>query len=637
MLTTIREKAQGWIAWVIVIIISIPFALWGINEYLDAQEKIVVAEVNDMEVYSYDFQEEMKRQRLSLREQFDGRIDNKLFQSPLFKKRVLNEMIGNRLVSADIREQGYYIGDAQLALYLKTNPAFQVEGVFSPELYTRSLNRAGVSVTAFENQIRNSNIVRQIKDGFSRSVISYNDEVDDLIRLYQEKRDFNVLVLKSADYRDKVDVADSDIQQYYEANKKSFMTEEMVRAEYITLSLDSVADQISPDEETLQAFYNERKDQYTQPEQRQAQHILLAVADDADEEEVQRISELASDLVKQAREGRDFGEMARKFSIDSISSAKGGDLGFFEKGVMDDAFDEKAFAMQEGEISDPVRSRFGFHIIKLNKIKPQSVMSFADARESIRNEYAHREASLRFGQLYEEMQNLVFEQPTTLQPAADALGLEIRKTGWFSKAGGDGMASHRAFVDSAFTEDVLYEGLNSEVVETTEDNLVALRVLDHKTPEEQPLAEVSNKIREILVLTRSREMASKDALQVIDRIRSGDTSLEAIAKERGIALEEYTDVGRTGTDGIEPALLNTVFKAPAPGDDQPVGFTALANGDQAVFTLQQVVPGDPSKASELEREQIKQVIQQRKGEELFADYERGLFEMADIVINEEEL
>ena len=639
MLTTIREKAQGWIAWVIVIIISVPFALWGINEYFSAQEQVVIAEINGDELYSQEFQEVVRKQRSALRQQFGGKIDNKIFETKAFKLRVLNEMITQRLVSADIQNQTYQIGDEQLAIYLRSNPAFQVDGTFSPELYAQAVRRNGLSLPEFENRIRLGNIVAQIEQGFTRSVIDNDAVVEDLLRLQEEKRDFELMILSSERFIDQVEINDEDIRSYYDSHKESFMTPEEVRVEYISLSLQDVASQIKPDEKALLAFYEENKDQYIQAEQRQAQHILLAVEADADEAEVARVNDLASDLAQQARDGKDFSELAKTYSVDSISSVNGGDLGYFEKGVMDKAFDEKVFNMQKGEISEPVKTRFGFHIIKLNDIKPETGKSFDQVKEKITNEYALTEATLRYGQMAEELQNLVFEQPTTLQPAADALGLKIVSTDWFSRTGGDGITQKGPFINSAFTEDVLLEGLNSEVLEIADDTLVALRLLDHREPQQKPLNNVSDDIKQILLSQRSNKLASKETDAIIKAMQSGSKTLAQIAETHGVQMTVHEGIGRTDGADLSPEILSAVFRSAvnSPGSDKEAGSAQLENGDFAIFSITKVMSGKPEEISDDVREQITSIIQQRRGEALFSDYERGLYELADIVIYEDKL
>jgi len=641
MLTTIRERAQGWIAWVIVFIISVPFALWGINEYFGAQEKVVIAEINGNELLSQDFQELIQRQRVKLRQQFGGKIDNKIFESMPFKMRVLNEMITQRLVTADIRDQNYQIGDEQLASYLRSNPMFQAEGVFSPELYTQAVRRNGFTTTAYENQMRLGSMVSQIKDGFTRSVINAEEEVDNLLRLQQEKRDFRTIILPALRFADQVDITDSDIKEYYDAARQQFMTDEVVRVEYISLSLQGIADQVQPDEEALQTYYNETKDQYIQPEQRQAQHILLAVDAEAEEQEEAKVRQLANELAEQARqENSDFAELAKKYSVDTISSANGGDLGYFEKGVMDESFDKKVFAMLEGEISDPVRSRFGFHIIKLNSIQPQSGKSFAQARDQVLKEYSLREATARFGQMAEELHNLVYEQPTTLQPAADALGLTITSSDWFSRAGGDDeITAARPFIDSAFTEDVLLEGLNSEVVETSPDTLVALRLLEHRKPQQKPLEDVAEEIKQVLRKQQSQQKVAREVEEIIKSLKSAEQQLEQFAEQKGVELSAYDNVPRSGKDDLPGKLVNAVFHAPVnkASAENAVGSVQLANGDYAVFSISKVAPGDPRQVPEEVRDQIRAVLQERKGAGLFSDYERGLYENAEITIFEENL
>ena len=639
MLTTIRERAQGWIAWVIVFIISVPFALWGINEYFSADEKVIVAEVNGNEILAQEFQELIQRQRVNLRQKFGGKIDNKIFETKAFKLRVLNEMIAQRLISADIGKQNYQISDEQLAIYLRTNPNFQANGSFSPELYAQAIRSNGLSAPAFENRVRASNIVQQIKEGFNSSVIKSDEQMKRLLRLQQEKRDFKSLTLSADSLNDQVEISSDDIKKYYDTNMQLFMTTEDVRVEYIALSIVELAEQIKPDEATLLEYYEETKDQYIEAEQRKAQHILLAVAADADEVEEARIAELASGLAKQAREGKDFAEMAKKFSVDSISSVNGGDLGYFEKGVMDQAFDEKVFAMQIDEISEPVRSRFGFHIIKLNDVKAESGKSFELARDQVRDEYALKESASRFGQMAEEMQNLVYEQPTSLQAAADALGLKVMSSDWFSRSGGEGLLSKRVFVDSAFTEDVLLEGLNSEVVETGDDTLVALRLLEHRLPQQKPLADVSDEIKQSLINQRRKKLLATKAEELTSLLRSGSKTMTQIAEQQGIELTEHENVKRAGNEELEPALLNKVFRSSVSpsGNDKEAANVLAASGEYVIFSVTKVSPGDPKDVSDDVLEQISYVMQQRTGEGLFADYERGLYELADIVIYEDKL
>ncbi len=639
MLTTIREKAQGWIAWVIVILISVPFALWGINEYFDAEKKVPVAEINGSDLMSHDYQRQLQNKRNAVRQKFGGKIGNKIFESPVFKQQVLNEMITQRLVSSDIQKQNYQIGDQQLASYLRSNPAFQANGTFSPELYAQAVRSNGLIPAEFESQIRLGNIVDQIRQGFSRSIITNDAEIDALLSLQQEKRSFVSVTLTSNSFIDKIDISESDIQQHYDSNKKLYMSPEEVRVEYIVLSLTDVAAQVKPDEEALLTFYEENKDLYRQVELRKAQHILLAVPKDASDADIKRIEAQASDLVSQAQKGKDFAELAKKFSVDSISSEHGGDLGYFEKGVMDAAFDAEVFSMQKGDLSGPIKSRFGIHIIKLNDIKPETGKSFDQVRDEIGEKYALREASLRYGQMAEEMQNIVYEQPTTLQPAADALGLKIASTEWFSRAGGKGIAKQRPFIDSAFTEDVLLEALNSEVVETSLDTLVALRLLEHREPQQIPLADVSDKIKGLLLQQQSKELVSKESGKLIKSLQSGEATLKQIADNNGLQLSEKKEISRTGDPSVSNALLRKVFSTPVnmAGNDSSAASVLLENGDYAIFSVTEILKGNPQDAPEEIRNTIRSIIQQRRGEDLFSDYERGLYELSDIVIHEDKL
>lgn len=638
MLTTIREKAQGWIAWVIVFIISVPFALWGVNEYFSGQEQVIVAEINGEELMLQDYQEVLTRRKASLRQQFGRNIDNSLLESKVFKLRILNEMIGQRLLTADIRDQNYSISDEQLAAYIRTNENFQQGGRFSQDMYASALRRNGLSPVAFENSLRKSNIVDQISDGFSRSAFVTEAELDDMVRLEQEKRDAAYLYLDIKRFSDQVTVTDKQLKEYYDNNHHSYMTPEAVRVEYMVLSIDGLAGQIEPEEDALKALYEEQKDQYTSPEERKAQHILLAVEGD-DETEDAKVQSLAADLVKKVHEGADFAVLAQEYSSDTISAEKGGDLGFFERGVMLEAFENQAFSMQPGDISDPVRTSYGYHVIKLNEIKEEAGKSFVEARDEIVEEYSRREAAAQFGQQAEEMQNLVFEQPTTLQPAADALGLKIIESDWITRDASEGITGNRAFIDASFSEDVIQEGLNSEVIELDENTLVAIRNIGHRQPELRAFDEVEEDIRQQLKSKTLHDFAAVKAADMVSGLREGRKTLDELAKELELSLGASSDIGRVGKDDLSAVLVNAIFDTAAVNDsgDKAAASAKLDENTIVVFAVRKVTPGDPANAVAGVRDQMRTILEQRKGNGLFADYEQGLREMADVVVYEDKL
>lgn len=638
MLTTIRDRASGWIAWVIVFIISVPFALWGINEYFRGQEKVVVAEVNGDEMLLQDYQDVLTRRKASLRQQFGRNIDNSLLEGKTFKLRVLNEMINQRLLNEDIRKNNYRISDEQLAEFIRTNENFQLGGKFSADMYASALRRNRLSPVEFENSLRNSNIINQIVDGFRQSTIITPAQIDDMIRMEQEKRDIAYIKLDLDRLAGQVNINDDQVRKHYDENKQAYMTPEAVRVEYVVLSVDELAKQIKPDEAALKEWYEAHKEQYVTPEERRAQHILLAVegSDPADEA---RVKAQAEELAKRARDGEDFAALAKKYSTDTISAEKGGDLGFFERGIMLEEFDNKVFSMQPGEISDPVRTSYGYHIIKLNDIKPEKGKSFEEARDEIQAEYAKNEANAQFGQQAEELQNLVYEQPDSLQPAAAALGLKVVQSDWFTRKGGDdGITGKQAFIDAAFSEDVLQEGLNSDVIELDENTLVALRNLDHREPQLRPLEEVADKIRQELAGKARQELASTKIADMVASLKAGRKTLADLAAELGQPLVEVREVGRAGKDDLSPALVKAVFSASGKvASDRLAASKRLDDKTYAIFAVRRVVPGDPANAPEGLPKQMRDILDQRLGGGLFSAYQQGLRERAEVVIYEDKL
>ncbi|MDH3688563.1 MAG: SurA N-terminal domain-containing protein [Gammaproteobacteria bacterium] len=637
MLTEIRSRATGWIAWIIVIIITIPFALWGINSYFQGAAAAPVATVNGSEIEYNTFQRSLSERRRVLAQSLGGNFSPDILSSPEFKRESLNEMITDLLVSQYVQENRFRVGDSQLAEEIQQTPSFQSDGKFDPSLYENSLQRFGYSKAEYETQLRRSSAVRQIMEGFSESAFVTDRDTQTTLRLLQQKRDAQYVTINSSRFRESVSVADEEISKEFEKNQQDYRTESRLRVEYIELSVDSLAKNIEPSEQELRRKYEQNAERYRSLERRRASHILITLPPEADDDQERTALETVESLLEQARGGADFGELAREHSQDPGSASKGGDLGVIEVGVMVPEFERAAYTLSADEISDPVRTQFGYHIIKLTELVPPEVKSFETVRDEIRDEERRRQAGLQFIDLAETLRNLVYEQDESLEPAAEELELEVKTSGWFSRSGGDGIAQHEAVIEAAFSDDVLLEGLNSEAVEIDINSIIALRKLDYEDSRVPPLEQVKDEVESVLSGRKSRAEAQNLQQDILQRLESGE-NWSVIAEEFDLTPQDLPETRTGGTTPVERQVLEQVFRAPRPQAGHPSFGTVESGSDEfVVYALFAVEEGDPDDYDQQARENVIQALTQRRGLDYYLSFQKGLWDRADIQVFEERL
>src|SRR3990172_3614633 len=437
MLQTIRDGARVWLAWIIIGLIIIPFALWGIQEYIGDAGEVNVARVEGTDISLRQFQQSYEQQRSRLRAMLGANAN--LVEDEKIKKSVLEAMIKNELLRQSTDKLGLRVANAQLAQQIQSMPEFKKDGQFSKELFTQTLRSQGLVPERFEGLLRYSLLNEQLNTGITSTAILTQAELDEAIRLKNQQREIGYLILPWAGFKKDVVVDDAAIAQYYEKNKDRFINPEQASIQYLELSAQDIAAQIKPDEQELRKLYDEQRANFAVEEQRRASHILLAVDKAATEAAVAAAKAKAESALQRLRGGEDFAKGAQELSQDAATAKQGGDLGLFGKGVMDKAFEDSAFALKVGELSGIVKSGFGFHIIKVTEIKPAHVKSFEEARAELDNEYRQRKAEQQFFEKAETMANLVYENPDTLEIAAKELGLPIKTSEFFTRKGGSGI------------------------------------------------------------------------------------------------------------------------------------------------------------------------------------------------------
>ena len=581
MLQGIRDRAHGFIAWIIVILICIPFALWGVQEYLGPDPNVTVAEVDGEEISLVEYQNALQGVRASLNRQFPGQDVSRMLGESFIRTRAMDGLVRERLIARAATDAGFVVSDEQLAGAIRSVPVFQRDGAFSTEEYQYALRRSGNSPGRFEADTRRRLLEAQWRDTVVLSAAAAESRARRLAALESQTRSFSRLVVP-ADRFAGVEVGEEVIAKRYEDHRGAFMSPEEVRLRYVVLSRDDLAAEIEVSAGTIEGYYESRKAGLTMPEQRRVRHILVADAEGGDEA-LARAEELRARIVA----GEAFEDVARRASDDPGSAEAGGDLGFGGRGIWVPPFEEAAFSLGVGEVSEPVQSDFGFHLIRVEDIRASRTRTFDEAKEEIEREYRSDQAEQLYFEQVERLSNLAFEQPDNLYDAAGMLGLTVEESGYLSRRGEPGheVLGDRAVIAAAFDEDVL-AGNNSEPVELEGYRTVVVRVEDRHEPRQRTLDEVRPEIVATLQAERATDETRAFAVELLGRLRAGEGRKTVAgnlpwSEERTVERDE---------PGLEHAVREVLFSMPHPGAGA-VTFdgVALASGDFVILALGEVI------------------------------------------------
>jgi len=625
MLQAIRERAQGWIAWVIVILISIPFALWGIQSYLGVGGEPVIAKVNGIEISERDLDRRVQEARIELRERLGAAYDPAAFDEGRLRSEVLNDMIRRTLLLEASNRIGMRVSDEEIRIQILSEPAFQRDGRFDREAYERLLQIQGLSPAQFEGRLRQELVGQQLLRAVVGSELVTRKELDDYQRLIGQRRELVYARVQAADYLSDAPVEEEEIEAYYAANTARFQNPEMVKLDYLVLDAAELAKGVEISEEEVRRTYEADQTRFGQPERRNVRHLLLSVPQDADEAAADSVLTRVQTIRDRIIAGEQFADVAERESQDPSSASQGGSLGTIEKGMMDPEFDRVAFGLSVGEVSEPVRTRFGYHLIEVTEIVPGQTKPFDEVKAELRAELSRQRAESLYYDLGERLANLAYESPDSLEPAADALGLRIQHSDWVGRDGGEGILGTPRVIGAAFSEDVLVGRANSDLIEPEPEVLraIVLRVADHRVAATKPLNEVRDEIVAELRLERARQATLEAAETAAEQLRQGVPWSEAVPDE---AVEAPGFVGRD-LPSVPAPVRDLAFRLPPPEAGVPsVGTAMLDNGDVAVVQITGVEDGEVSQAdadgSSPGAEVLAQLLGRQAYEAMLGDIER---------------
>lgn len=621
MLTKIREKAQGVFAWLILIAITVPFALWGIQNYLDVGKETPVVSVGDKDF----FQRDVNRAYQQYSQQLAGRG----IPEEIIKEQAVKKLIGDEVLLQYVQEKGFSVTDKTVRSYIQNLPFFQVDGKFSKEQYKTFLASQNLISEQFIQKIRTAIMMEQFQKGIMDSVFATDYDVDKYYALQNQLRNVQFVQVNLKPVTEKP--TKEEINNYYQENQDKYKTEEQVSIEYIDLSLDDLAKDIEATDDQLKAFYEEQKELYSTKERRKISHILVSFKKhDNEEDALKKAKE-----IKQRLQAEDFSVVAKEVSDDTLTVDKGGDLGLFNVGAMEPAFEEAATKLKEGEISEPVKSAFGYHLIKVTELKPGITKPFEEVNNDVAKAYKRAQAESIFYELSETLTEVSYENPDSLEAASEAIGIEPKKTTMFTRNNGTGIAAEEAIRNAAFSEEVL-KGNNSEPIELGSERIVVLRVVDHKPASVRSLQEVRVDVEQALLADKAKQQALATAKIIKQRLIAGE-SLEKIAGEYGLEVKKYPELSRKNAE-VPVLIKQAAYKLAKPqfADKPSVGMVDLPNGGIAVVSLLAVIEGKPSPEDKKQRNLIKKNLATAYGRLDYATVIKALEENADIVKREKE-
>ncbi len=632
MLQAFRDRVMGVLGWIIIGLIIITFALFGLGSYLQDQSRVYAAKVNDVEITPSELQMAYLNQRERMQQMLGDAFKPGLIEERQLKQQALESLISRQLILQAAQNGGLTISDQLLAARIHAIPAFQKEGKFDAELYRTLLARQGKTPAQFEQEMRLMLTTEQLTNGLSETVFVTDAELRRIFSLQQQKRSFSYLRIPADTFKAEIEPDEKAIEAYYSANAQRFTTPQRVRLSYLRLNADVLSKDIDVSDKAIADEYEQRKAALKTKEQRRASHILFPLDSDADEATVDKVRAQAEEVAKKIRGGADFAKLAKEYSGDPGSAAKGGDLGYFTAGTMVPEFDKAVFAMQKGEVSDPVRTQFGFHIIELTDIKKSEIPPLAKVRDQVIKEIKQQKIGDRYYEQLEQLSNTAFENPGDLQAAADALGLEVKTSDWITADSGPGIGQYPEVRAAAFSEDVLESGNNSEPVEVGQDDAIVVRVKDREPAHPTPLEDVKAQIVAQLKQEGAAEKARALGEKLLQELAAGK-SLGTLAQEQKLKAEKVAAAGRDAP-GQDRELLRTVFSLPRPAEE---GATvdkgvALANGDYLLVRLSQVEDADPETMSDAQRTQLKRGLENMRRNLTLTALIEQLRSQAEVVI-----
>jgi len=573
LISSIKKKSTGFIAYFIVGLIALTFivtALYGIDFMGSGQ---TVAKVGDKEISKTEFLKNFVPQQRNLQQQlgadFSTDIEN------ILKQTVIDQMVNSQVLFQYAQNHGYVTTPKEVQTNIAKNEVFYKEGKFDVDQYKKILRLNGYSVQEYEASQFQQLTQEQLRSNIEKSAFITDFERKNVTNLLNQERKFDYLEIPAKDFSDQVTITDSMLKDYFDKNQDRFIEPMKVSVDFVELNLDEVTKSISPSDDDLAILYDEEKNRFSTDEERKAQHILVEK------------KATANQVISLINEGKSFNDLAKEYSIDTGSKDSGGDLGFFGIGVMVPEFETAVFAMKEGEVSVPIKSEFGFHVIKLNKIKESSLKSLDEVKDQLVKIYQKNQGQKMIYDLSDEMTNLAYEG--SLEELAEKMNLKLQTSELFSKTS---KSPNKKMINSAFSDPVLNRGENSEPIDLGDDKLVVLRLNQLEKSRNLNFDEVKTQVKSIVKTQESKKLADKLTDEIIISI-SDNQKTDEILKKNNL---NWTSVGWTKRDNqkVDPSAIDLAFKAPKPNSKPGISLSKNLGSKNMIVRVNALKTSDDS-------------------------------------------
>lgn len=613
MLERIREGAQGPWAMIVVALIVLSFVFAGVGSYLTAPAETAVAKVNGEDISARSLENAYQNERARLEQQFGEGI-SALFSNTEylanFRSEILDRLVKDKLVEQKASELGLRVSNAQIKEAIVNMPEFQVGGSFNNDRYLAVIRQAGFQIDDFREYMRN----QMTKEQLSRAVIgtefAINNEAEQQYRLEQQTRDAQYVVIPQSNFANSVEVTEEQITQYYQTNIDNYDTQEQAAIAYVELKVSDLLPSIEVSEDEITEYYQFNFDQYRTVEKRRVSHILFDLED----------RQVAEDVLERINAGDDFGTLAQEFSIDTFSGENGGDLDVIELGDIDPIFDEAAFALAEaGDVSELIETESGLHIIKVTQIIPEEITPLDEVRDVVIEQVKQAKATEEFFELQTRMAEIAFEVPDTLEDVAAAINGSVITTDLFIQA--NAPITHPRVLENAFSQEFIAEGLNSDLIEISDEHVLVMRSVGFEPERTRSLEEVRSQVVAQLQSQLQREAALRFAQSVVS-----SEDMQTALSEQALELTSFTQLSRNSTE-IDPSAVDSLFTL---SSDNVATAISLANGDAAVIVLGSV--NDVDASDEQAVAALVQRIAQQRAQTGFNAFVASLQENAEVQI-----
>jgi peptidyl-prolyl cis-trans isomerase D len=574
---------------VVLALIVLPFALWGVDSYVSSDGAGNVATVGEAPISLGEFQQALREKQDQLRPQL-GDANPELLESPELRRGVLDELINRRLLALHAHEARLSVSDESLAGFITAVPALQENGQFSRERYQALVAAQGMTVEMFEAQVRQDLLLQQSMIAAGNAAVGGRVPADRWLAAQLEEREIREFVLRAEQFAAAAKPDAAAIERYYTENRTRFEIPEQIRVEYVVLSQDKLVENARVGDEEAQAWYRANEARYAQPEQRQASHILIRLEKGAPEAAVSAAEAKAREILAQLKANpADFAKLAARHSEDPGSADKGGDLGLFGRGMMVKPFEDAVFSLKENELSDVVRSDFGFHLIKLTGIRPGQVRPFAEVRGEIVAELKRQAGTRQFAVAAEDFGNMVYEQADTLAPVAEKFGLTLQSSDWLARRGqAEAPLTNPKLLSALFSDDAIKAKRNTPAIDVAASTLVSARVIEHRPATVEPLEALAGLIETLL----AQETAAAQAAA------AGQAQLEKLVKGEAVDVPwgAARSVSRMHAPNLSGEARTAIFGAP--GKVLPAYVGAKVPAGFALYRIDKVKPYDAAAGEE---------------------------------------